>query len=135
MMKVRYLNQQDSKWNMLLNECTVWLVSTARFSVHILLLRHYKSYLAHISDLYSLVIGMYKSEMREKILKKRMTSSICTKFAHFLVVLVRKCMVKKYLISYCFVFFIVFFPQFLDNSVRAFFILFGQEGVCNIKIT
>ena len=28
-----------------------------------------------------------------------------------------------------------FFPRFFDNSVRAFFVLFGQEGVCNFKIT
>ena len=29
----------------------------------------------------------------------------------------------------------IFFPRFFDNSVRAFFVLFGQEGVCNFKIT
>ena len=89
---------------------TVWMISTARFSVHILLLHHYASDLAHLSDLYSLVIGMYKSQIwTKKILKKRMTSSICTKFAHFLVVSVRKCMVKKYLISYRFVLLDCFF--------------------------
>ena len=41
MMKVRHLDQQDS----------------------ILLLHHYDSDLAHISDLYILVIGLYKSEI------------------------------------------------------------------------
>ena len=62
------------KWNEV--KYTVWLVSTARFSVHtvlliltagfsvhMLLLHHYNSDLSHISDLYSLVIGMYKSEI------------------------------------------------------------------------
>ena len=44
---------------------TVWMVSTARFSVHILLLHQYKSDLAHISDRYSSVIEMCISEMRE----------------------------------------------------------------------
>ena len=88
---------------------TVRMISTARFSVHILLLHHYESDLAHISDRYILVIGMYLSEMRAKNIKKQRTSSICTKFAHFLVVSVRKFMVQKFLISYRFVFFIVFF--------------------------
>ena len=32
-------------------------------------------------------------------------------------------------------FFYRFFSRFFDNSVRAFFVLFGQEGVCNFKIT
>ena len=41
-----------------------------------------------------------------------MTSSICTKFAHFWVVLVRKCMVQKFLISYRFDFWIFFFRVF-----------------------
>ena len=27
------------------------------------------------------------------------------------------------------------FSQFFDNSVQTFFILFGQEAVCNFKIT
>ena len=39
---------------------TVLLISIAHFSVHILPLHHYKSDLAHLSDLYSLVIGLYK---------------------------------------------------------------------------
>ena len=57
-----------------------------------------------------------------------MTSSICTKFAHFLVVLVRKCMVQKFLISYRFDFFDRFFSRFFDNSVRAFsYFLFRTE--------
>ena len=34
----------------------------SRFSVHILILHHYKNDLSHLSYLYSLVIGMYKSE-------------------------------------------------------------------------
>ena len=41
---------------------TVWMISTAHFSVHILLLHHYKSNLAHLSYLYILVLGLYKSE-------------------------------------------------------------------------
>ena len=41
---------------------TVLLISIARFSVHILLLHHYKSGLAHLSVLYSLVIGLYNPE-------------------------------------------------------------------------
>ena len=41
---------------------TVWLQWIAHFAVGILLLHHYKSDLANISDLYSLVIGMYKYE-------------------------------------------------------------------------
>ena len=43
------------------------------------------------------------------IIIKRMTSSICTKFVHFLVVLVRKYMVQKFLISYRFDFLDRFF--------------------------
>ena len=61
-------------------EATVRMIEIAHFSVHILLLHHYESDLAHISDFDSLVIGLSKSERREK---KRMTSSICMKFAHF----------------------------------------------------
>ena len=56
-LKVSYRDQQDS---------TVLLISIARFSVHLLLLHHDKSDLAHISDRYSLVIGMYLSEIRAK---------------------------------------------------------------------
>ena len=41
---------------------TVRMTSTAHFAVGILLLHHYKSYLAHLSDLYNLVIGLYKYE-------------------------------------------------------------------------
>ena len=41
---------------------TVRMISIAHFSVHILLLHHYQSDLAHLSDLYSIVIGLYKSE-------------------------------------------------------------------------
>ena len=73
-------------------------------------------------------------EYERKLIKKRITGSICTKFAHFSVVLVRKCMVQKFLISYRFDF-LDLFLRFFDNFVRAFFILFGQEGVCNFKIT
>ena len=67
--------QTFSKIKTVLIECiimtyTVWLVSTARFSVHILLLHHYKRNLAHISDRYSSVIELHLSEMRAKYLKK-----------------------------------------------------------------
>ena len=30
---------------------------------------------------------------------------------------------------------LIFFRDFFDISVRAFFTLFGQEGLCNLKIT
>ena len=56
-----------------------------------------------------------------------MTSSLCMKFAHFLVVLVRKCMVQKFLISYRFDFLDRFFLRFFDDTVRAFFIVFVQK--------
>ena len=42
--------------------CTIRLNRIAHFVVGILLLHHYKSDLAHLSDLYSLVVGMYKYE-------------------------------------------------------------------------
>ena len=41
---------------------TVRMISTAHFSVHILFLHYYKSNLAHLSDLDSLVIRISKSE-------------------------------------------------------------------------
>ena len=41
---------------------TVWLKWIAHLAVGILLLHHYVSDLAHLSDLYSSVIGLYKSE-------------------------------------------------------------------------
>ena len=44
-------------------------------------------------------------------------------------------MVKKYLISDRFDLLDRFFSRFFYNVVRAFFILFGKEGVCNFKIT
>ena len=47
---------------------TVRMISTGRSSVHILLLRHYKSNLAHISDRYNSVIGLYLYEMLVKII-------------------------------------------------------------------
>ena len=47
-------------------ELPVRMISTARFSVGKLLLHHYKSDLAHISDMYSSVIELYLSEMRAK---------------------------------------------------------------------
>ena len=73
---------------------TVWLQWIAHFAVGILLLHHY-----NISDLYSLVIGMYKYERREKNnLKKEGLVANLQKFAHFWVVLVRKYMVKENLI-------------------------------------
>ena len=61
MLKASYPDQQDS---------TIWLMWTARFSVHILLLHHYMSDLAHLSDFYSLVIGVSKYERGAKIIKK-----------------------------------------------------------------
>ena len=64
MLKVRYLDQHGS----------------------ILLLHHYRSDLAHLSDFDSLVIGLPKYERRAKNNLKQRTSSICTIFAHFLVV-------------------------------------------------
>ena len=63
----------------------------------------------------------------QKIILKQITSSEHTKFAQFWVVFVRKCMVKKFLISYRFVIF-SFFSPFFDNSVRAFsWFLFWTE--------
>ena len=59
-------------------------------------------------------------KMSEKSLKKRMTSSEHTKFAHFWVVSVRKYIVQKYLISYRFDFLDRFFSRLFDDSVRAF---------------
>ena len=41
---------------------TVRMIEIAHFSVHILLLHHYKSNLSHLSDFDSLVIGLSKSE-------------------------------------------------------------------------
>ena len=41
---------------------TVWLKWKAHFAVGIILLRQYMSNLTHLSDLYMLVIGLYKSE-------------------------------------------------------------------------
>ena len=55
-----------------------------------------------------------------------MTSSICTKFAHFWVVLVRKCMVQKVLISYRFDFF-DFFSAIFWWFRTSFFIVFVQN--------
>ena len=42
---------------------TVWMISIAHFAVGILLLHHYRSNLAHLSDFDSLVIGLSKSEL------------------------------------------------------------------------
>ena len=55
------------------------------------------------------VIGMLKSEIWAKIIKKWRTKFISKIFAQFWVVSVRKYMVKKYLISNCFDFFNRFF--------------------------
>ena len=64
----------------------------------------------------------------QKIIEKRMTSSVATKLAQFWVISVRKCMVKKYLISDRFFFFILFFSRCFDNSVQAFsYFLFRTE--------
>ena len=43
-------------------DTTVWLKWIAHFAVDVLLLRHYKSDLAHLSDFDSLVIDIPKSE-------------------------------------------------------------------------
>ena len=45
---------------------TVWMKWIAHFAVGILLLHHYKRDLAHLSDLYSLVIGLYNYERLAK---------------------------------------------------------------------
>ena len=108
---------------------TVLLISTARFSVHILLLHHYKSDLAHISDKYISVIELYLSEIRAKQIKKRTIRSICTKFAHFWVVLVRKCMVKRFVISYRFVFCYNFFCGFLIIPYELFYIISSRRAL------
>ena len=78
---------------------TVMLIEMPRFSVAKLLLHHYKSDLAHTSDRCSSVIELYLSETWVKKIEKWMTRSVATKFAQFWVISVRKCMVKKYLIS------------------------------------
>ena len=110
--------------------CTVRMIWTAHFSVHILLLHHYKSDFAYISDLYSLVIGLYKSEIWAKDIKKWMTSSICKEFAHFWVVLVRKDMVKKYLISYHFVLLdCFFFRDFWYFRTSFFYIIWSRRSL------
>ena len=92
----------------------------AHFTVDIRLLNKYWSDLAHLSYLYRLVIEMYKSERWAKIIKKWRTSSEPTKFAQFLVVSVRKYMVKKYLISDRYDFGGHFFFAFCYNFVRDF---------------
>ena len=109
---------------------TVRMIEIAHFSVYILLLHHYKSDLAHISDFDSLVIGISQSERWAKNIKKRMTSSIWTKFAHFWVVSARKWMVKKYLISYRFIlldrFFFVIFWYFRTSF---FYIIWSRRSL------
>ena len=109
---------------------TVWMISIAHFAVVILLLHHYRRDLAHPSDLYSLVIRMYKSERRAKKNKKWRTSSEPTKFAHFWVVLVRKCMVQKFWISYRFDFFwSFFFRDFLMIPYELFYIIWSRRSL------
>ena len=71
---------------------------------------------------------------------KWMTSSICTKFAHFWVFLVRKCMVQKFLISYRFDFLdCFFFRDFLMIPYELFHSFFsdlnGQKWICIVTIT
>ena len=75
-----------------------------------------------------------------KILKKRKRSSICTKFAYFWVVLVRECMVKKFLIYLTVSFFYLFlFRGFLIIPYELFHSfcseLNGQKWVCIVTIT
>ena len=52
-------HQRKTTWTFLY---TVWMNEMPRFYVGKLLLHHYKSDLAHTSDLYSLVIELYKYE-------------------------------------------------------------------------
>ena len=68
---------------------------------------------------------------KEKIIKKRRTSSAPRKFAQFLLVLVIKSMVKKNLISDRFDFLIrLFFRVSFDNSMRSFlYYLVKKESV------
>ena len=54
------------------------LIEMPRFSVGKLLLHHYKSDLAHISDFDSLVIGLSKSERRANNNNKTKDYEICT---------------------------------------------------------
>ena len=91
---------------------TVWLNRIAHPSVGILILHHYTRDLAHLSDFYRLVIGMYKFERWAKKNRKWRTISELMKFAHFWIVSVRKSMVKKYWISDRFDFFDRFFSAF-----------------------
>ena len=50
-------------------DSTAWLNRIAHFAVGILLLHHYRSDLARLSDFYSLVFGIYKSERWAKQIK------------------------------------------------------------------
>ena len=60
----------DRNWfENLESEHTVWFKWISQFAVGILLLHHYESDLDYLSDLYSLVIGLYKSERWAKKLK------------------------------------------------------------------
>ena len=96
------------------------LIEMPRFSIAKLLFHHYKSDLAHTTFL----------KYEQKIIEKRMTCE-AMKFAQFLVVSVRKCMVKKYLISDRFGFLGRFcFCGFFYNSVRPFlYYLVKKESV------
>ena len=51
------------------NVHTLWLKIAANFSVDIYLLHQYERNFSHFSDFYSLVIGLWKSEIPAKIFK------------------------------------------------------------------
>ena len=70
-----------------------------------------------------------------KKIKKLSTGSEPTNIGQFLVVSVRKYMVRKYLISNRFDFLDRFFFAFFFMIPYEIFILFGQEGVYNLNIT
>ena len=59
----------------------------------------------------------------QKVIKEWKTRFTSMKFVHFWVVLVRKCMIKKYLISDCFGFLDWLFSNFVYNSVWDFYII------------
>ena len=126
----------DVKYFLTIRFLTETTQNYANFVATLLVIRFLIMF-AHTSDRYISVIELYLSEIWAKNnWKTNDSSSVATKFAQFWVVSVRKGMVKKYLISDRFSFLDRFFsPRCFDNSVRAFFILFGQEGVCNFKIT
>ena len=63
--------------------CTVRLKWIETLSVDMYLPRHYRSILAHLSYLYSLIIGLKKSKRWAKNIQKWRNIFIFTKFANF----------------------------------------------------